>query len=69
MKKEFHLIEPERVIILHCDDFMGDYTVEGMMIKYKHKPYKARFCTLSKDSGKYETDSKNWAQRTGWEYK
>ena len=68
-RTDFHSIEPDRDIILFCDDFMGDYQVEGRMIKYKHKPFKPRFCTWSEITNKYETDSKNWMQRNSWKYK
>ena len=44
--------ESGKLIVLQCDDFMGDYTVEGMFIDYK-KPIKkgkkiftSRFCTF-----------------------
>lgn len=68
MRTDYHMIEPNKLIILYCDDFMGDYKVEGMMIQYKDKTKKKRFCTFNKVTGKYETDSKNWSQREGWDY-
>lgn len=58
-----------RDIILFCDDFMGEYKVEGRMIKYKHKPFKARFCRWCQITKKYESDRENWVQRNSWIYK
>lgn len=68
MRKDFHLIEPNKPIVLYCDDFMGEYKIEGMMIPYKDNSGKQRFCTFSKYSNKYESNSKEWSQRNGWDY-
>lgn len=69
MSKEFHLIPLDTDIILHCDDFMGDYTVEGQIkIKYGPKGIPVRkFCRLK--DGKWFSDFKNWQQRTFWKLK
>lgn len=71
IRKDFHNIEPEKDIILFCDNWSGDYKVEGRLIKYKKLPHKkskpSRFCRLV--DGKWESDSSNWSQRNGWQYK
>lgn len=73
-RKDFHMIEPDKDIILYCDDCMGDFKVYGRMVKYKqpqgrNKTRVMRFCTFNNDTQKYETDSDAWAQRNAWSYK
>lgn len=68
-RKDYNMIEPDKDIVLHCSDYMGEYDVLGRFIKYKQKPFKARFCTFDNVTNKYETNSKEWSQREGWKYK
>lgn len=67
LRKDFHFIPVDTDIVLHCDDYMGDYMVQGQ-IKIKNngkcKPVK-KFCRLV--DGKWESDFKNWQQRSYWE--
>lgn len=68
-RTDFHLIKTDHDIVLHCDDFMGDYKVEGrILMKKNHKGKETRrFCRF--ENGKWFSDYKNWQQRTSWEYK
>jgi hypothetical protein len=63
------MIEPDKDIILYCSDFMGEYRIQGRMIKYKDKLGRLRFCTFNRFTNKFESNHKEWSQREGWEYK
>jgi len=58
--------ESNRIIILNCDDFMGEYKVEGMFIDYKKpikrgkKIFKSRFCTFNKTINQWESNMDEW---------
>lgn len=70
VRKDFHMIEPNKDIVLHCSDWTGDYKVEGRMIPYK-KPVGGRaqkFCCFDEVLNDWFA-SQDWQQREGWEYK
>lgn len=71
----YKIPESNKLIILDCDDFIGDYKIEGMFIDYK-KPikkgniiFKSRFCTFNKETNQYESNMKEWRNRNSWSYK
>ena len=68
-RKDFHLIEPDKDIVLHCSDFMGEYKIEGRMVRYKGGKMRLRFCRFNEITKKYESDFKIWSEREFWEYK
>ncbi len=69
------LPESNRLIILKCDDFMGDYTTEGMFIDYKapikkgKNIFTSRFCMYDEKTKTWESAHDEFRHCNSWEYK
>lgn len=70
MNKDFNAIEPEKDIILYCDDFMGEYSVAGRIILRPNQRGKVirKFCVYNENRKKWDSDFENWQNRTAWKY-
>ena len=61
-RKDYHMIEIGKPIILFCDDWSGDYQVEGIIQMRGHK---RKFVCLKTN----EINQEDWRQRNSWKYK